>query len=204
MINNEFENKGSLNSISDLEFDKNSVEMLRYRPNSLSYMLGFGGILCSILAAFISLNSTNPTTFVVILKILLNIVILLGGFLCCEKTKAYSKQASIGMIVFGGICVARIFWIPLQLLTKYSAYMSAIEAGNEAERLEAAKYLGAPITGAQNGGANAWLPSSGTFRGVTAIVLLACAAAFFIIAGIIGIKKSKKLTTYLTSINEKI
>lgn len=198
MINNEFENKGSLNSISDLEFDKNSVEMLRYRDNRLSYMLGFGGILCSILAAFICLNSTNPTTFTVILKILLNIVILLGGFLCCEKTKAYSKQASIGMIVFGGICAARIFWIPLQLLTNYNTYIN----GDAAARDEAAKYLGAPITGAGDA-ANAWLPSSGSFRGITAIVLLACAAVFFIISGIIGIKKSTKLTTYLSSINEK-
>ena len=109
---NEVENTNSLNQMSDLEHDKNQLEMMRYRENHLSYNIGIIGIFASLLACFISLNSTNPITAVVVIKVLLNIIILLGGFLCIEKAKAYSKQGSIGLIVFGGICFARIFWIP--------------------------------------------------------------------------------------------
>ena len=106
---NEVENTNSLNQMSDLEHDKNELEMMRYRENHLSYNIGIIGIFASLMACFISLNSTNPITAVVVVKVLLNIVILLGGFLCIEKAKAYSKQASIGLMVFGAICFARIF-----------------------------------------------------------------------------------------------
>ena len=37
---NDIENKNSLNEMSDLEHDKNQLEMMRYRVNSLSYILG--------------------------------------------------------------------------------------------------------------------------------------------------------------------
>ncbi|HIT44027.1 TPA: hypothetical protein IAA91_04245 [Candidatus Avacholeplasma faecigallinarum] len=202
MINNEMENKGSLNTMSDLEFDKNSVEMMRYRANSLSYTLGFVAILCSLFAAFICLNSTQPITFAIILKIILNIIILLGGFLCCEKAKAYSKNASIGLMVFGGICIARIFWIPLQLIIYYSKYLTALSTQDKALENEALKYLGLPITGVNTGGANAWLPSSGYVRATIAIVLLCLAGLFFILSGIIGYARSKKLNTYLDSLKK--
>ncbi len=203
MINNEMEKNASLDSVSDLEFGKNRVEMMRYRANSLSYMLGFGGIICSLLAAFICLNSTQPNTVVVILKIMLNIIILLGGFLCCENTKAYSKRASIAMIVFGGICVARIFWIPLQLIIYYNKYVAAFNAGDLEGQAAAAKYVGLPITGHFSGGANAWLPYSGNFRGVAAIVLLSVAATFFIASGVVGYIRSTRLNNYLDSLKEK-
>ncbi len=203
MINNEMEKNASLDSVSDLEFGKNRVEMMRYRANSLSYTLGFGGIICSLLAAFICLNSTQPNTVVIILKILLNIVILLGGFLCCENTKAYSKRASIAMIVFGGVCIARMFWIPLQLIVYYNKYVEAYNAGDTAAQREAAKYIGLPITGHFTGGSNAWLPYSGNFRGITAIVLLALAAVCFISSGVVGYIRSTKLNNYLDSLKQK-
>ena len=47
MMNN-VENKNDLNKMSDLEFGKNKVEMMRYRENSLSYKLGMAGIGCSV------------------------------------------------------------------------------------------------------------------------------------------------------------
>ena len=111
MINDGMENK-TLNSVSDLEFNKNSVEMMRYRVNALSNKLGFGALFCSIIAAFICLNSTNPITFAVILKIMLNIIILLGGFLCCEKAKKYrhrksTQQKTVTVAKVGGRQTAR-------------------------------------------------------------------------------------------------
>ena len=45
---NNVENKNDLNKMSDLEFGKNQVEMMRYRDNSLSYKLGLGGLVFSV------------------------------------------------------------------------------------------------------------------------------------------------------------
>ena len=201
MINDGMENK-TLDSVSDLEFGKNSVEMMRYRTNDLSNKLGYCALGCSILAAFICLNSTNPITFVVILKIMLNIIILLGGFLCCEKAKNYSKGGSIALIAFGGICVARIFWIPLQLLIYYPIYVNAQNAGDNETIDKASKYLGQTITGHWTGGLTRWLTYNGTVRGIVAIVFLAAAAILFILAGVIGLKRSVKLNTYLDSLKK--
>ena len=65
---NDVENKDSLNRMSDLEFDKNSVEMLRYRTNKLSYTIGLLGIGFSLLAAFILFNSMAVNTPFVLFK----------------------------------------------------------------------------------------------------------------------------------------
>lgn len=183
MMNN-VENKNDLNKMSELEFGKNKVEMMRYRDNSLSYKLGFGGLAFSILACFVCLNSFNPHNVMTIFAIMLNVVILLGGFLCIEKSKAYSFGGSIGLVVFGAICGARIFWIPLQIMLK-----------NE-------EYLGMTIT-TDNKDQLTYLPTDGTFRAVLAIIFLVAAAALFIAAGYIGMQRSRKLTTYLNSINNK-
>lgn len=179
MVNN-MENNTSLNSVSDLENSKNKLEMMRYRVNSLSYMFGFLAILLSVLAAFVCLNSMEPTKAYVILKIFLNIIVLLAGFLCCEKSKSYSTKGSIALIVLGVICVLRIFWIPVQLFTENPNLVGQV--------MENTRH------------ATAWLPSSGVFRGFLAIVLLSGSAASFIFAGIVGYIRSKKLITYLDSI----
>ncbi len=181
MVNN-LENNNSLDSVSDLENSKNKVEMMRYRPNSLSYMLGFLAILCSVMGAFVALNSMAVNKPLVLVKILLNIAILLVGFLCCEKSKAYSMQGSIALIVLGAICALRIFWVPLNL-------MRGVQTG-------------AVVTPSEY--AIAWLPNSGVFRGVFATVFMAAAAALFIVSGVIGYMRSKKLSTYMDSIKEKL
>jgi hypothetical protein len=200
---NEFDNNSSLNQMSDLEHDKNELEMMRYRENRLSYNIGIIGIFASLFACFVCLNSTNPVTAIVVIKVLLNIVILLGGFLCIEKSKAYSAKASIGLVVFGGVCVARIFWIPLQLITYFSMYKSYL--ANETDDTAFTNYLGKTIITAYTDTKESyrWLPASGTFRGILAIVLLAIAAATFIAAGVIGYIRSKKLSTYLDSLKVK-
>ena len=197
---NEVENNNSLNQMSDLEHDKNELEMMRYRENHLSYNIGIIGIFASLAACFVCLNSTNPVTAVVVAKVMMNIIILLGGFLCIEKAKAYSKNASIALIVFGGVCVARIFWIPLQLITYFAKYQDFLAGKTTDTTYE--NYLGKTITTAysQSTDAYRWLPANGTFRGIFAIVLLLIAAAAFITAGVFGYIRSKKLSTYLDSL----
>lgn len=192
------------------ELQKVKLQMMHYRGNGLSYKLGFLGIAFSVLGAFVCLNSFYPD-FLGFLKILMNIAILLFGFLCCEKVKTYSKEASIAMCVIGGVCALRIFWVPLNLIIWYNNYMSATatrasETATEAEKEKAldvinkaGKYLGDIVTASKN--TINWLPKSGNFRGIAAMVLLACAAAAFIASGVIGIIQSKK---YIASKNEKI
>ena len=203
---NEVENNNSLTQMSDLEHDKNQLEMMRYRENRLSYMLGFLALACSILACFICLNSTNPGRPEIIVKVLLNIFILLGGFLCIEKAKSYSKNASIALVVMGGLCVGRIFWIPLQLLIyfpQYDANWNATKgtAGYDTKE-KAARFLGETITGSYTSGTSVrWLTNNGVARAFMAIVLLGIAAAAFIASGVIGYIRSRRLTVYLESLN---
>lgn len=196
MMNN-VENKNDLNKMSDLEFGKNKVEMMRYRDNSLSYKLGLGGIAFSVLACFFCLNSFNPISISTLLAIMLNIVILLGGFLAVEKSKSYSFKGSIALIVFGGICAARIFWIPLLLIINYNAWV----AEGSPKKSKYLDILGKTIS-TDNYNQLTFLPTDGNIRAILAIVSLVFAAALLIAAGYIGMVRSKRLTTYLNSINQ--
>ena len=76
-MSNELENDLALD-MSPEELHKTKSEMMRYRSNSLSYWLGFGAIGFSVFGSFVCLNSFQPTTVLVILKILLNILYLRG------------------------------------------------------------------------------------------------------------------------------
>ena len=161
-------------------------EMMRYRTNSSSYKYGMLAIAFSVLAAFISLNSIKWTTFDVIIKILGNIVILLFGFLSVEKVKAYNKSYSYVLMAFGAVCIGRIFWFPLMLITDYTAYL--------ANNLETGR-LGATIVG--DAMANSYLPQSGYVRAIIAIVFLVLSAFFFILSGIIAYIKSVRYQQYM-------
>ena len=161
-------------------------EMMRYRTNSSSYKYGMLAIAFSVLAAFISLNSIKWTTFDVIIKILGNIVILLFGFLSVEKVKAYNKSYSYVLMAFGAVCIGRIFWFPLMLITDYTAYL--------ANNLETGR-LGATIVG--DAMANSYLPQSGYVRAIIAIVFLSLSAASFLVSGITAYFKANKYQEYM-------
>lgn len=178
-MNNQMENN-TVETMDDLTNTK--LEMLHYRPNSLSYKLGFLGIAFSVLAAFICLNSFHPN-MLGFLKILMNIAILLFGFMFCESAKNYSRNASISLCVIGGVCVLRIFWIPLSLMVWYNKWQDGSASLDEVEA-----HLGPVIT---SSGVN-WIWQSGYIRGLIAIVFLGCAALAFISAGIVGIIKNRE------------
>lgn len=197
---NELEKKSSFNAMSDLEVTKNSIEMLRYRSNKLAYTLGLIGVAFSLFAAFICMNSMNPENFQVILKIILNVFILLFGFLCCEKAKTYQVKGSAYLIGLGVINFLRILWIPLQLINYGNAYKAAVEANDQVKMDAAKEFLGKTITNT-DGQVN-WLPADGSFRGILAIALLVLAGLFFIVGGILGFLKAKKLAAYLNSLKE--
>lgn len=190
---NEIENKGSLNKMSDLEFSKNKLEMMRYRANSLSYMLGFLAIFLSLFGGFVCFNSMNAVEWVVLLKIAINVIIVLFGFLCCEKAKSYNAKGSLVLVVLGALNIVRIFWIPIILMRG----QSALDAGETTD-------LVGNVVDKSLTGITAWLPANGNFRAILAITFFVLAAVSFITAGIIGYIRSKKLSTYLSSINVKL
>ncbi len=194
---NEMEKNKTMSKMSDLEFDKNSVEMMRYRNNKLAYWLGLGGLAFSVLASFIILNSMSPITIQVILCIFLNIFILLSGFLACERTKTYSRNGSIFLGALGVVNILQIFWLPLTIIITYNTW------NNMTDLEEKSKYaknnVGAVITEGTDNSIH-WLSTNGNFRGIVAILFLAISAAFFISAAVLGVMKSKKLNNYLDSL----
>ncbi len=129
------------------------------------------------------------------------------------------------MCAIGGVCVLRIFWIPLNIMVWFNKFTDASTKLKDANAIissttatqdqkdaaqiivsesnkiisEAGKYIGKIITTSDS--TVNWLPQDGNFRGVLAMVLLACAAAAFIAAGVIGIIKSNR---YMASRNGKI
>ncbi len=201
---NEQENKASLNKMSDLEYTKNDTEMMRYRVNGLSYKIGLLAMVFSILGAFICLNSVQPNDIQTIFKILLNVVVLLGGFLCAEMVKNYSHKGAIAQIVFGGITAARIFYYPLLLMIHYNGYKDAIAAADDVAAKSHEKYLAQTILSyeKQTKYATAFLPADGNLRAIFAMICFAISAICFITAGIIGFKRAQKLSTYMNSIKE--
>ena len=214
---NEQENRVSLTKQSDLEYDKNSVEMMRYRTNGLSYKLGVGGMAFSVLGAFICLNSANPVNALTLVIILMNIVILLGGFLAAEKVKNYIQGGAIAQIIFGAVCIGRIFWIPVQLIINYNIYIGYVSGKTTFDTDEyqyytqvpafktAEKFLGESIKAKHKNSkyAFAFLTPDGNIRAIIAMILLAAAGGLFIAAGVIGFKRARKLHRYLASINVK-
>ena len=194
---NEMEKNKTMSKMSDLEFDKNSVEMMRYRNNKLAYWLGLGGLAFGVLAAFIVLNSMAAITVQVILCIFLNIFMLLSGFLACERTKTYSRNGSIFLGALGVVNVLQIFWLPLTIIVTYNKWNSITNLDEKSAY--GRDNVGAVIT---EGGANSvhWLSTNGNFRGILAIVFLVISAAFFFGAAVIGVMKYNKLNNYLDSL----
>lgn len=211
-------NKSSIDSTAkNLELEK-----MRYNNNSLSYKLGYCGIACSVIAAFIALNSFGSSDASTMVKILMNIVILLVGFLATEKVKVYKKEYSYVMCTLGGVCFARIFWVPLQLFIYYNKFINAIDPTNNnsftAAKEKYGSKLGATIIGKWNDAtfnddgnlltegyrtATGYLTMNGNIRAIIILVFLALAGVSFIASGIINIHKSNKLNNYLVEIGEK-
>ena len=192
MSNNVENNEVVRTTTEKIYYDANNIEgqMLRYRTNSLSYKLGMGAILCSVLAAFISLNSLVWNASVII-KILGNIIILLFGFLSVEKVKSYSKEYSYVLCGIGAVCFARIFWGPLQLMIWYGQYK------NNPDNPEISKHLGPTVIGDYK--TQAYLTQDGNIRAIIAIVLLAITTVLFVSAGIIGLIRAKKYAAYMAT-----
>ncbi len=191
-----------------MKIDNFKLEKMRYQNNSFSYTFGFLGLILSLLAAFIGLNSLRPQAMT-IFKILYNIAILLIAFLAMEKAKSYNRTFSIVLIVLGAICLIRIAYGPITLI-KYGAIQESIRNGSYSGNLtlnDCANYLDRicqiqlqPTSGTYEWVSNGWLFHSPIARGITMLVLLLLSGGSFIAAGVVGYIKSTHLAKYLESL----
>lgn len=185
-----------------------SLQEMRYNNNKTSYACGFVGILFSLIAAIVILNSA-PYSWSSLIFILLTVAMVLVGFLASEKVKTYKINYSYVMFALAILCVVLVFWYPLSLIVNYQNLLEArnnltIDPTNQhwlEVEANALKNLGIPIIG--DGETQAMLPQSGTFRGITSIVLLLIAAVAYAYGAFNAYVKSNKLNKYLESINEK-
>ena len=195
---NEQKERNVLTKMSDLEYTKNDLEMMRYRNNKLAYALGLGGMAFAILAVFFELNSINAGTFNTMVIISMSVLILLGGFLGCEKTKNYSKGGCISLFVFAGVSLANMY-NPILLIYYYKEF----KAGSESAK----SFLGPSVYSnleSSATSAHGYFWADGNVRGAFIIVFIIASAALFVAGGVIGYLRSKKLTDYLTSIGSKM
>ena len=170
------ENKAVLNNgLTQEQVAEVKVELMRYRKNSLSYTFGLLALIASVVASFIGLNSL-AYNFTTLIKILLNIAILLFGFLFTEQAKAYNKNGSLLLVLLGAVCYLRILWAPRILLFGTKEQWGRVI--NEPMNVN-------------------WLPASAAFRGYLSLGLLIFAGTCFVAAGIIGYIKSVKLEKYM-------
>lgn len=109
------------------------LEMLRYRPNKVSYWLALCGIVCMVVAFSITYSSikiplyssfnmlgiTNAG-FATTLDILINILLLLFLFLSASRMESYSKVYGIISLVGGVFEIIRPFSFTLSLVNAHS------------------------------------------------------------------------------------
>ena len=113
------------------------LDMLRYRPNKLSYTFALWSIILLVVGFCVTysntsvLTNTNFSLFGItnvglwfMFDILINIVLMLFLFLASVKMRAYSKSHGIFAICYGVFSIVRPFILPLALLR--SGIMSSL------------------------------------------------------------------------------
>lgn len=97
-------------------------QLLRYRNNSISFWLCMLAILFNVLA-FLKIYEKASCTpdFILGIDVVINILVLLGCFVCAEEVKAYRKNFAYFSFVIAVLQIARIFIVPLKHVDVLSA-----------------------------------------------------------------------------------
>ncbi|CCV64093.1 hypothetical protein BN85405160 [Alteracholeplasma palmae J233] len=126
--NNNDDESITINVDKETEIMDMKVDKMRYQNNGVSYGLILLSILFVLIAGFmtITFNSfTNDSSQIkvvpnlnIALDIVMIILTLLLSFLGAEKVKFYKIKWTYGMMIISVVTIARIFYIPLQVLGK--------------------------------------------------------------------------------------
>lgn len=106
-----------MNNFENVEKKEIETDIMRYKNNSLSFLLCIIAIVCNV-AMFLSLysNTACVPNFQLGIDLLVNVIFLLSCFLAAEKLKTYNVSWSYVAFVIAGIEILRIFWIPTMYL----------------------------------------------------------------------------------------
>lgn len=160
------------------------LEMLRYRPNKLSYMLGLLAVVClavgfCVFYSTTSIPDNNSENFFLLgsksagpwvgIDVVLNILLMLFSFFAAIRMQSYSLQMGGTSIGIGAWQIIRIFLLPLSLRIEGSMSVS-------------------------------------TF--IVLVIFYSLSAACSIVAGFLSIYRGKALRRYLSTVapieNEKV
>lgn len=145
------------------------ADRMRYTKNSISATLSYLAILFNALY-FLNIYHSDVGSFYYKMQIgfsvIYNLLFMLFVFLSSEGVKKYDRRYSIALIVIGALQVVRIFGIPLDALTS-TVIVKRVE-----------------------------VRVMNTSQFIFCVVYLVASAALAIVAGIIGLIKTKKLRDY--------
>ena len=154
--------------------DKSNLkkDRMRYTNNKTSANLAYIAILFNVLY-FVSIYSVNLSYYYTInigVSVVYNLLFLLTAFLASEGVKNYKMSYSIVLVVIGVLQIVRIFKIPMEAANTFVTVDSVERAVMD------------------------------TTQFVYTVTLLISSAACCIIAGIIGIIRTRTLQEYEKSI----
>lgn len=163
--------------MKDNQVEKNVVlqdDILRFRKNKLSANLALLALVFNILyfTLLYTIHTTDMYTLVIGISVIVNLLVLLGGFYASEGIKGYNKKVCIILLVLAVVQIVRIFIYPLK--------------GLSGDWMGGNAYFGAIMTPTSNG--------------VLLIIYLVGSAACFIASAITGYISANRLEAHLRKV----
>ncbi len=158
-----------------MDKEKLKLDRMRYVTDSIPSMLAILAIVFNVLYFCLIYKINNPYfyNFKIGLSVIVNLLFMLLGFWCSIEVKNYHGKFGYVMIALGVIQLIRILVYPV------GAHGAKVLVGEE---------MMIVMTDSQF---------------IIAVVLLVAAAALMILGGLLSIKNSKTLMTYLNSLEKK-
>lgn len=158
--------------------EKNAVlqdDILRYKKNKFAANFALLALVFNILyfTLLYTIHTTEIYKLLVGVSVIVNLLVLLGGFYASEGIKGYNKKFCILLLVLAAVQIIRIFIYPLM--------------GMRDGWLKGNAYFGAIMTVAGNG--------------VVMIIYLAASAACFITSAVFGFINASRLEAHLKKVD---
>ena len=151
-------------------------DRMRFTKNTLSSGLALLGILFNVLY-FVSIYRSDVGSYyyniLIGASILYNLIFMLTVFLCSEGVKNYNSVYACVLLVVGALQILRIFILPMQAHT-------AVATINQQETI---------------------VMQSAQF--IRVVVYLVASAVCCLIAGVVGIQKSRALAAHMATLEQK-
>ena len=152
-------------------------DRMRFTKNTLSSGLALLAILFNVLY-FVSIYKSDVGSYyyniLIGASILYNLIFMLAVFLCSEGVKSYNRTYACVLLVVGALQILRIFYLPLMA-------HRAVVTVNQQETIvmQTAQFL-------------------------RVVVYLVASAACCLVAGVVGIQKSRALAAHMATLEQKV